>query len=698
MRTLFPLLLMAAAFCQPARAIVTCFLTQNNQTVRGEGITERLGDLRLSCGGGAPNQLLSGTLTISIEVPLTNKEDGNGMVDVRLMMLVGGNYITVADKALRISTSMAAFSGLNLNFDAAGGLALLITNVRATGRSAVRGSVSFSGSPQLLVTTPFVLMSNPVPSLMAGFSYMIPTYSNELPPDLDFNTLMSLPLPHVATRITEGTAAAFETKTALTDTGTRLMVRYRNMPPAGRILVPDFIVGRPSFTPTSAGDFGTVISAGTFVPRPNGALFLSRVRGSDINGAGGQAIGMGVPGPVGDVDRYQDFFQAVYEVMDSDPAVLESAQIPAFLWIPPGAPIKDLVRQSVTYAPLSNVLQTSQTAPVPRFTAVNAPADCPGVGDCNAAYFPHLSATPNGGNVDFTAPQGGGPYQSFVVIRNDGGSVLEWNTTINYIDGDGWLTVQPPSGFNDATVAFSVTPAFRATGKYRASVTITAPVPSEPVSFLVTMDVRPPAAPPPPPPAVITGVLNAATRYGLPIAPGSLAIITGGDFTANTNIVIGGRNAPIVGGTSKEITVVVPSDLPEGRTSVVAYKGEVASLPYGVDIVEVAPAIFGVLNADSARNSETAPAGAGTYIQVFGTGIPESSTPWLARIHDVWVPQPDFAGPSPGSPGLIQFNFKVPADFPTMPTEVQICGTPRSAPGTLVCSLGFKIWVVARVP
>jgi len=427
-------------------------------------------------------------------------------------------------------------------------------------------------------------------------------------------------------------------------------------------------------------------------------LVLGRVHGADINGAGGPTpIFGGIPGAVSTADQYADFYQAVYEVIESNPSTLETALVPAFLWIPPGTLVPGLVRQAATFGPISDVAQSSQTAPIPRFEPVAPPNDCLSIGDCNAYYFPQMQVTPTT-SLDLTSPQNSGPQSAFFTVKNTGGSVLEWSTQVNYLEDDGWIKILPSAGYNDATVAIYVTPGTRPTGRYRAQVTINAVSPVASVSFLVTMNIVPPLPPPPPPPAKITGVLNAASRLPLPVAPGSLAVVTGGDFVAGTTATVAGYNAQVLGGNLKEIIILVPSGLANGKYPLIVSNAGGPSLPYFMDITEVAPAVFGVLNVDNTRNADGNPARTNDYVQVYGTGIPDTSRPWIARFHDIWITSPDYAGPSPGSPGLLQFNFKVPKDLPTMQTEVQICGTPQANPGPPICSLGFKVWIIHVEP
>ena len=51
-------------------------------------------------------------------------------------------------------------------------------------------------------------------------------------------------------------AGAFQNKDTTTDSGTRVLVRYSNVPAGARIFVPDVIAGSSAVEPTSGGDLG----------------------------------------------------------------------------------------------------------------------------------------------------------------------------------------------------------------------------------------------------------------------------------------------------------------------------------------------------------------------------------------------------------------------------------------------------------
>ena len=95
---------------------------------------------------------------------------------------------------------------------------------------------------------------------------------------------------------------------------------------------------------------------------------------------------------------------AVYEVVDTNPGVLESAQFPTFVSVP-NASAAAVTQESISYAPVATEVSASMSAPVPRFAAVTPASDCTLLNDCQAGYFPKLSIDPM--SIQLTATAGG---------------------------------------------------------------------------------------------------------------------------------------------------------------------------------------------------------------------------------------------------------------------------------------------------
>ena len=104
-----------------------------------------------------------------------------------------------------------------------------------------------------------------------------------------------------------------------------------------------------------------------------------------------------------------------------------------------------------------------------------------------------------------------------------------------------------------------------------------------------------------------------------------------------------------------------------------------------VTLAPFAPGIFagGVLNQDGTRNSASAPALAGSVLQIFATGLSGSGTSSV-QLAGRTITNLEYAGAAPGLAGVQQVNVQVPTDLLPMTTSVAVCGA--SSGGQPVCS------------
>jgi PKD repeat protein len=106
----------------------------------------------------------------------------------------------------------------------------------------------------------------------------------------------------------------------------------------------------------------------------------------------------------------------------------------------------------------------------------------------------HVTAPPTIGysptSFSFTATQGGSnPSNKTLSISNTGGGTLNWNVNDDAL----WLSLNPTSGTNSATVTLSVSIAGLTPGTYNATITITAAgATNSPVSIPVTLTINAP--------------------------------------------------------------------------------------------------------------------------------------------------------------------------------------------------------------
>jgi uncharacterized protein (TIGR03437 family) len=592
--------------------------------------------------------------------------------------------------------------------------------------SNLRGNVSQLGvgiqqpivASLTLTGLPLVASLNPVnvgitaPGLLASYaSTGIRCTGSALPSTIGFSSLYTFGTRFASTRVTEGFPDAFQPKTPTSDTGDRIIARYSHFPPGARLFVPTIVAGSDALQPTAAGDLGGTPSLGAYAPG-SGSLLLALVNGTDANGAGGTlSYTPGPPGSatvasdaVGEVRLINGSGVAVYEVVDSNPNVRESAQFPTFIGLPP---ITDgstpVASEQVSFAPVSTLFAAATTDPVPRFVGNPPPSDCSSLGDCNANFFPALSVFASQ-PLQFTALAASAPQTKTVQVNNKGGGVLSWTASTLNGNAVNWLTISPGSGVNGGTVLVTVIPQNVGPGVYSATLIIDggpqAGSQTLPITFTVTAFPPPnPTPTPTPTPAPSTVVLQSVTNAARPdstaVAPASLAVIKGSHLKgATVSVTFDGTSAAMLSGDDTTITVQLPAALTPGLASQlqVTVDGN-KSAPLAVPISDLAPAIFpnGILNEDDSVNSPSNAATVGTPLQIFSTGlIPAVLVPITVKLHDRSL-TPVFAGPAPGQMGVNQVNVVIPSDLPAMTTQISVCGYGMLNPSQAICSQAIDV-------
>lgn len=681
-----------------SQSTLVCTTTAVNALVRSEGVTEQMGDVVLDCSGGKPGVTITVNLTVFLTVNITNKLLANNVTDAQLLVDTGSGPAPANVPAQPFGANAVVFNGLSFTIPASGKVSLRITNLRGdanqlvtTTQQTIFAFVAFSNGAGLAVTSAQSAVAIAEPGLLAQFSSTgVRCTGSPLPATLTLANLFAAGTHFFSTRVTEGFPTAFQPKDSLSDTGARFLVQYSGFPAGARLFVPDFVAGSSALEPTAGGDLGLPPSGGQYAPSAAGSLLLVRVVGADSNGAGGM---LAFPGPlsatsfdsVSELTLANGAAAAVYEVVDANPSVRESAQFPTFLGLAPYGGATVIASESVSFGPLSTV-SVAAAAPVPRFANVTPQSDCGALGDCNAPYFPHLEV--DSPPLDFSTAVSGVLTQ-YVRVHNNGGGLLNWTESIAYQSGTEWLNANPPSGPNNATIQVYVTPGAVTPGTYQATLTVDAGPLAGSRSIPVTLTVTP-APPPPVPVPVVSAIVNAASLQSGPLVAGSLATIFGSNLAGNSiTVTFDGVEASLFYTSATQINLQVPVEL-AGRTSaqlVVTAAGQ-ASAPQTVTLAVVAPAIFanGVLNQDNTVNGPAHPAPVGSVIQIFATGLSSPGSGAIsARIHGVDIFTPYYAGPAPTVPGVQQVNIVVPADFPAMIASVQVCAV-GSDPSQRVCS------------
>lgn len=718
-RLLYPALtsFFLISICGLARgqSTLTCTATSNPVTVRGEGITERVGDIVLTCSGGTSGATIKGNLSVTLNVNITNRlaSNSSNLTGVVFTIDNGAGPQPVTTPATLTPPNILSFNGPSFTLSPTGTAVLRVSNIRAAANELMLASSStiqaFLNINVLQINTSQLTVADIFRGLYSSLSSTLvcaqsgsalpsntSSFASFIASTADFNT----------TRVTEGFAGAFSPLSGFqglnADTGTRIMVQYSGFPQGAQLFVPNVVAGSDAVQPTAGGDFGPPASGGQYAPGNGGSLLLARVFGTDANGAGGSPIYTpGAPGSgtvtfdaMNPVTLANGAGFVVYEVVDSDPAVVESAQFPTYLGVAPsGNGTSTSTSENVSFAPVSTVYTATATDPIPRFQQLPAPSDCSIVGDCGAAYFPLLSVPES--SLQYTAQAGTGDQVAYVQIQNNGGGVMQWTTSVQYTQGSGWLTVSPTSGTDNATIRVDAVPGTLAPGTYNATLTINAgPVAGTttlPVTFSIT------AAPPPPvtvPTPTIAAAVNAATFSAGPLVAGSLATLSGTLLSgSNVTVTFNGLPAQILYDGSTQVNLLVPAALGSATSAqlVVTVNGN-ASAPQTVSLAPFAPGIFpnGILNQDNSVNSAAHPASSGSVIQIFATGLSGNGV-ITANIAGQAVTQPYYAGPAPELPGVQQVNLIVPAGISGSTTNVSVCG--GSSVNQVVCSPAVQLAV-----
>jgi len=689
-----PIAILMAAFGMTGEAqtfsALNCAATAVPALVRLEGVTEQVGDIVLNCTGGTPNGLVRGDLrVISFGGNITNKLNPNtNAIDAVLTVNTGsGEMSTGATPVLRAQNQFD-FSAMNFNLGPSGTAVFRLTNIRVvppqTAELPFQLALATNGPSAIRIDNSPLTVGIATRALLATYSSSFFCTVSPAGAEQTFDSFLRAFTRFASIRFTEGFSESFRRREPLNDHGTRLMMRYSGFPAGSRLFVPDVLVGSTGTTPTAVGDLGLAPNGGRFQPgTPQGQLLLARVRNADASGAGGtlayqpSSAGPAVDfGALGEIVLSNGSGIAVFEVVESDRTARESVQLPTFLVLeqrPAGGSVTASVAAS--FGPITTD-GTASTGPVPRFQALNPPADCTALGDCNAPFFPRLSVDSEA--LTYNVIQGSSPQTRFIRVNNTGGGLLNWAANIQYRSGAGWLTIDPASGFGNATIRMDASAGTLAAGTYEAVLTIDAGPVAGRVSGNVSMIVRP-FAPPPIPIPEVSSVVHAATFEAVPLAPGTIATIFGARLRGGT-VTVNGVNARVFFTNDTQINFDIPPSLPvSGTVNLVVRVDDRPSLARAITLAAASPGIFpgAVLNQDFSPNSAANPALSGSVVQIFLTGLPSGNT--KVRIHDYTV-DPLYAAGAPGFIGLQQVNAMVPEALQSITSDISVCAGSACSP------------------
>lgn len=699
-------LVSALSFLLPAQPI--CIPTSNVPIVRAEGITERIGDVVLTCSG-LPNSSFTANFTVALNTNVTNQiSSGNSLDGIVLTLDSGSGPQPVLVQPLLSGQNAIFYNGVNVAFSAQGTAVLRFAGIRAnaTPGTPISANLAITGA-NFELTQSQLAAGMPQRGLYVGYSTSLVCAQNgsPLPATIDFASLIAAGTTFASSRITEGFADAFQPLSGPANfnaqTGERFLVQYSGFPAGSRLFVPDVAAGSDALQPTAGGDLELPASGGSYLPSLSGSLLLARVAGANQNGAGG--VPVYVPGTIGspavtfnsvsELPIVNGSAYVVYEVVDASPSIIETAQFPTFLGLTPdGSRPASQTTETLTFAPVSATTTASSSEPVPRFRVTTPPPDCTILGDCTS-IFGQLSVSTEPIPLDGIA--GGSTTGTYFYLTNTGGGLMQWTASVSSgasLQAPSWLTLDPYQGVNNTGVRVYAAPANLTPGSYAASITINAGLAGSatiPVNFNVTA-----ATPAPLPGPSITAVLNAASLAAVPAVPGSLTTIMGSGFSGNNlSATFDGEAATILFSNDTQINLLVPSDLAsKNSTQLVVTVNGSSSAARTVSLVPFEPAIFagGILNQDLTANSVSNPAQAGSVIALWATGLSGAGA-ITGNIAGRDIPVPYYAGPAPGLVGVQQVNLVVPDDLGAMTTQVYVCG---SANGSETYSIPMPLTLV----
>ena len=691
-------LILSAAHAQSSQA--ACQISTQAPFLRAEGLTEVLGDIVLSCSGFTPGAVTTGNFSVFLPVNVTNRVDANGFSSqVTLSQDIGAGPVPIGGSA-SISGQTVTFNGVSLTAPGSGRYTVRISGIRAA-----MTQLGANKSVGVTVSSPFVtsghgpfIAGTAAPSLFATLSSSgIACVGSPVPSTITMTNLFAAGTALASTRVTEGFGSSFAARGAGADSGTRFLINYAGFPAGSHVYLPDRVAGSDTAKPSAGGDLGSPAAVGQYVPG-SGTLLLARVIGADANGFGGILVppltgftAMTLDS-VTEVPLTNGAGQAVYEVVDANSGIVESAQFTTFVGLPAGSPVA-VATESISLAPVSTVATATSSDPVPRFLATTPGSDCALVGDCQASYFPKLNVS--AGPILLTAIAGGAMTSpaGYIPIQNTGGGTLIWDVTVNYITGSGWIQLERPSGgLNGGSIRVYALAQNLAAGAYQANIVINAG-PAGSQTIPVTLTVQAASTGPPAPTVTISQVVNAASFEPSPLVSGSVATLMGSHLSGKiVSVTVGGQPATILYMSDTQINFQVPPGLGAvSSVNVVVTADGVSSAPFSAALAPAYPAIFahGIRNQDWTENTAASPAAGGTVLQIFGTGIPNDAT-ISVQIGSHMNLAPLYAGGAPTVPGVQQVNVAVPAGLAVGTTQLVLCATVNSQP---YCSTSYSLAV-----
>ncbi len=402
-RQLFPFLplaLLGVYLVTPALAALSCTPSAVPTVVHGEGITERTSDISIACSGGAAGATLNLDLFIFLNVNITNRlasASSNTLTGISFTADNGSGPQPISSPATLSGPGTLVFNGATFTLSSSGAVTLQLKGLRGAANlldfdPSKSMQVSLGGERQRPIfgyqhptagrTAPAWALRRTIPA-----SWFALRPDRPLAPERrELRQLSGWPRSSfTSTRVTEGYADSFAPKSdpqnLNADTGTRFVVQYSGFP-----------AGAQHFCSHRGGGLGCDPADGWRRPRLDSFRRQIHARLQLVAAAvvcpqyrrqwrgWNSSLFAWPPGSgtvtldsMSEVTLTNGSGMAVYEVVDANPSIQESAQFPTFLAIAPnGNGTSTTTCENVSLGPISTVTDRHRYGSNPTLPADHA--------------------------------------------------------------------------------------------------------------------------------------------------------------------------------------------------------------------------------------------------------------------------------------------------------------------------------------
>ncbi len=153
-----------------AQSSLSCTPGTTNLMDRAEGFAEPSGDILLNCVNGTPGATINSNITVSYNVPVTNRLV-NGAPDAVITIDTGSGPVQAAVTPTLLSPNLLAFNGVNLVVPPSGAALIRISNVRLNVNYAGAGrTITANLSTTLPLSSATVTVASPLNGILATYS------------------------------------------------------------------------------------------------------------------------------------------------------------------------------------------------------------------------------------------------------------------------------------------------------------------------------------------------------------------------------------------------------------------------------------------------------------------------------------------------------------------------------------------------